>query len=145
MRSRLVTYRQGGIAQLATGSVDTEHTGASVRLALEIVARLAEEGPTADELSAAVDYLAGVRPLALETPRALVSEVTRNLGDDLPAAYTDAELEALRTLTVDEVAEAAATHLRAEDCTVVAVGDADAIVADLDAVGHAEVEVRRDP
>ncbi len=144
IRSRLNTYRRGGIAQLANGSVDTENTGESVRLALDIVRRFADEGPTADELTAAVDYLAGVRPLALETPRALVSEVTRNLGDDLPADQTDAELVRLRELTVDEVAVAAAAHLRADDCAVIAVGDADAITADLEALDHADVEVRRE-
>ena len=144
IRSALATYRRGGVAQLATGSVDTENTGESVRLALEIARRFADEGPTGDELAAAVDFLAGVRPLALETPRALVSEVSRNLGDDLPAAYTDTELAALRAVTVEEVATAAAAHLDPDDCTVIAVGDADAIADDLQRIGHAEVEVRRD-
>ena len=144
IRSRLTTYRRGGIAQLANGSVDTPNTAESVQLALEIIGRLAEEGATADERDAAVDFLVGVRPLALETPRALASEVTRNLGDDLPPTHTDAELAALRDVEVDAVSAAAAAHLRAEDCTVIAVGDADEIVGDLEALGHAEVEVRRD-
>ena len=144
VRSRLTTYRRGGIAQLATGSVDTPNTGESVALALDIVRRLAEEGPTAAERDAAVDYLVGVRPLALETPRALADEVTRNLGDDLPPTHTDAELAALRDVSVEAVADAAARYLRAEDCTVIAIGDADAVVTDLEALGHAEVEVRRD-
>lgn len=144
IRSRLGTYRRGGIAQLANGSVDTPNTGDAVRLALDIVRRLAEDGPTRDEVDAAVDYLVGVRPLALETPRALASEVTRNLGDDLPPTHTDAELGALRDVTLDEVAAAAAAHLRPEDCTVIAVGDADAIVGGLDRLDHAQVEVRRD-
>ena len=144
IRSRLSTYRRGGIAQLASGSVDTPNTGDAVRLALDIVRRLAEEGPTAAERDAAVDYLVGVRPLALETPRALVSEVSRNLGDDLPPTHTDGELAALREVTVEQVGAAAATHLRADDCTVIAVGDADAILAELGGLDHAEVEVRRD-
>lgn len=145
VRSRLSTYRRGGIAQLANGSVDTPNTGDAVRLALEIIGTLADEGPTRAERDAAVDYLVGVRPLALETPRALASEVSRNLGDDLPPTHTDTELELLRGVTVDAVAAAAATHLRPDDCTVVVVGDADAIVGDLEQLGHAEVEVRRDP
>ena len=144
IRSRLSTYRRGGIAQLANGSVDTPTTGEAVRLALDIATRLAEEGPTQAERDAAVDYLVGVRPLALETPRALANEVTRNLGDDLPPARTDTELAALREVTVDAVGDAAAAHLRAGDCTVIAVGDAAAITADLEALGHADVEVRRD-
>lgn len=144
IRSRLGTYRRGGIAQLANGSVDTPNTGDAVRLALEIVRRLADEGPTAAERDAAVDYLVGVRPLALETPRALASEVSRNLGDDLGPAHTDVELDAMRGVTADQVGAAAATHLRAEDCTVIAVGDADSIASDLEALGHADVEVRRE-
>ena len=144
IRTRLGTYRRGGIAQLANGSVDTPVTGDAVRLALDIIAGLAEDGPTQDEVDSAVDYLAGVRPLALETPRALVSEVTRNLGDDLAPTHTDAELAALRAVTVDDVAAAAAAHLRPEDCTVIAVGDADAIAAELADLDHADVEVRRD-
>lgn len=144
IRSRLSTYRRGGIAQLASGSVDTATTGDAVRLALQIIGRLAQEGPTAEERAAAVDYMVGVRPLALETPRALVSEISRNLGDDLPATYTDTELEALREVTVDQVAAAAERYLRPEDCTVIAVGDASAIAPELEQLGHAEVEVRRD-
>lgn len=140
IRSRMTTYRRGGIMQLANGSVDTPTTGEAVGLALDIVRRLADEGPTQEEVEAAVDYLVGVRPLALETPRALVSEVSRNLGDDLPAGHTDTELSEMRALTVDAVAEAAATHLRAEDCTVIAVGDAEVIATELAALGHAEVE-----
>ncbi len=111
---------------------------------MDIIATFAVEGHDQAELDAAVDYLVGVRPLALETPRALASEITRNLGDDLPPTHTDVELGILRAVTVDEVGAAAASHLRAEDCTVIAVGDADAIVADLESLGHAEVEVRRD-
>lgn len=144
IRSRLVTYRRGGIAQLANGSVDTPVTGDAVRLALQIIDTFAAEGPTQAELDAAVDYLVGVRPLALETPRALASEITRNLGDDLDPTHTDTELAALRDVTVDQVAEAAAAHLRADDTTVIAVGDADAIAADLEALGHADVDVRQD-
>ncbi len=144
IRSRLETYRRGGIAQLANGSVDTEVTGDAVRLALDIIATFAAGGPGQAELDAAVDYLVGVRPLALETPRALASEITRNLGDDLPPTHTDAELSTLRAVTVDEVAAAAASRLRAEDSTVIAVGDADAIVDDLGSLGHADVEVQRD-
>jgi predicted Zn-dependent peptidase len=141
IRSRMTTYRRGGIVQLANGSVDTPTTGEAVGLALDIVRRLADEGPTYQEVEAAVDYLVGVRPLALETPRALVSEVARNLGDDLAPSHTDTELSEMRALTVDEVAEAAATHLRTDDCTVIAVGDAEAIANELAALGHAEVEL----
>jgi predicted Zn-dependent peptidase len=144
IRSQSRTYRRGGLVELAGGSVDTPNTGESVRLALDIVGRLAAEGPTQEERDAAVDFLVGIRPLALETPRALASEIGRNLGDDLPPTHTDTELGALRGVTVDEVAAAAATHLRPDDCTVVAVGDADEVVAALDALGHADVEVRRD-
>jgi predicted Zn-dependent peptidase len=144
VRSRLDGFRRGGVVQLLSGSVDTEHTGESVRIGLDRIAELAAGGPTDDEVATAVHYLVGVRPLSMETPAALVSEVARNLGQGLEASHTDRELAAMRALTRDQVAAAAARWLDPADATIVAVGDAGAIVADLQAIGHADVEVQRD-
>ncbi len=144
IRSRLTTYLRGGIARLAVGSVDTENTVESVEIALGIMRALADGGATADERDAAVDYLAGVRPLTLETPPALVSEVARNLDDGLPSDHTDAELARLRSVTTDEVSAAATAHLAPDGMTLVAVGDASVIADGIGALGHADVEVVTD-
>lgn len=142
IRTRLDPYRRGGVTQIASGSVHTDATGDAMQRLLDIVTRFADEGPTAEERDAAVEYLVGVRPLTLETPRALVSEVSRNLRADLTADHTDTELARMRDVTVEQVAVSAAEHLRADDLVIVAVGAADTIAPDLDGLGYAEVEVR---
>jgi predicted Zn-dependent peptidase len=142
IRTRMLPYRRGGLVQLASGSVHTEVTADALTDALAIMRDFAASGPTPAERDAAVDYLAGVRPLTLETPRALVGEVSRNLHDDLPAEHTDTEVTRLRDVSRDEVAAAAATHLRTEDLVVVVVGDAAAITDGLTALDCGEVEVR---
>jgi predicted Zn-dependent peptidase len=142
IRTRMLPYRRGGLVQLASGSVHTEVTADALADALAIMRDFAASGPTPAERDAAVDYLAGVRPLTLETPRALVAEVSRNLHDDLPAEHTDTEVARLREVTRDEVAAAAARHLRTDDLVVVAVGDAATITDGLVALDCGEVEVR---
>ncbi len=139
VRSSLQSFRRGGLFLLASGSFDTPTTGEALDLVREHVVRLAADGPTDDEVAGAADYLAGVIPLSLETPRALASTVAGNLGDDLPPEHTTTHLAALRSATTGDVRRAASAHLSADDVVVVAVGDATQIEADLVALDWGEV------
>lgn len=144
VRSSLQSFRRGGLFMLANGSFDTPTTGDSLRLVREHVAALAVDGPTPAEVAGASDYLAGVIPLSLETPRALAGTVAGNLGDDLPPEHTTTHLDALRSTLPGEVSRAARTHLSVDDVVVVAVGDAAEIEPDLVALDWGEV-VRHTP
>ncbi|RDV04923.1 M16 family metallopeptidase [Undibacter mobilis] len=51
--------------------------------------RMAEEGPTADELAAAKDYLKGAYPLSLDTSSKIAGQLTQIQLDDLGIDYID--------------------------------------------------------
>lgn len=144
VRSSLQSFRRGGLFMLASGSFDTPTTGETLALVREHVQALAADGPTPAEVSGAADYLAGVIPLSLETPRALAGTVAGNLGDDLPPDHTTAHLAALRSALPGDVVRAARAHLSVDDVVVVAVGDAAEIEPDLVALDWGEV-VRHTP
>lgn len=141
VRSILRTFRRGGMFVLAHGSFDTPATAEALSLVRSLTEELAAEGPTAEEVTGAADYLAGVIPLSLETPKSLAAAVAGNVGDDLAPDHVTQHLQELRSATHDEVRRAAGEHLRVDDVVVVAVGDVAAIRADVEALGWGEVEL----
>lgn len=139
VRSTLRSFRRGGMFVVANGSFETSATAPALDLVHTLSSELGTEGPTADEVERARDYLAGVIPLSLETPKALARVVAGNVGDDLPIDHTTRHLAQLRSTTRDDVAAAADAHLRTDDLVVVVVGDVDAMGADVAALDWAEV------
>lgn len=144
VNSLLSSQRAGGFVVATAGSVHTEHTAAALRDALDIVADIATVGPTGAELEAARDALIGVQPLRTESVANLATQVAHCLAEDLPHDHVAAVLEQVRDVTASEVVAAAATHLRPDDMTVIAVGDAASIASDLEAVGYGTFDVIRD-
>lgn len=139
VRSALRSFRRGGMFVVASGSFETSSTAAALDLIRSLTATLAADGPTMAEVDTARDYLTGVIPLSLETPKALAGVVAGNLGDDLPTDHTTRHLQALRAATRDDVAAAARTHLDVSGLVVVAVGDLDEVADDIEALGWGEV------
>lgn len=144
VHSTLSSQRDGGFVVAAAGSVHTEHTGPALRTALDLIADIATVGPTGAELDAARDALVGVQPLRTESVASLATQVAHCLAEDLPHDHVPAILERVRDTTAAETVAAAATHLRPDDLIVVAVGDADRIASELEAIGHGTFEVIRD-
>lgn len=139
VRSSLRSFRRGGMFVLASGSFETSTTAEALDLVRSLSERLAAEGPTQDEVVRARDYLTGVIPLSLETPKALASVVAGNIGDDLPTDHTSRHIAALRAATRDDVAAAATEHLATDDLVAVVVGDIDTVGDDLAALGWGTV------
>lgn len=141
VRSSLRSFRRGGMFVVASGSFETDTTAAALDLVRSLSAALAAAGPTEDEVVRARDYLTGVIPLSLETPKALAGVVAGNIGDDLPTDHTTTHLAQLRAASRDDVVRAAATHLDVDDLVVVAVGDLDRVADDIHALGWGNVVV----
>ena len=144
VRSALRSFRRGGMFVVASGSFETDTTAEALDLVRSLTAILAEDGPTEDEVVRARDYLTGVIPLSLETPKALAGVVAGNIGDDLPTDHTTRHLAQLRAADREDVVRAAASHLDVDDLVVVAVGDLERIGDDVRGLGWGDVVVHED-
>jgi len=141
VRSSLRSYRRGGMFVVASGAFETDMSAEAIDIIRDLSGRVVADGPTEDEVVRARDYLTGVIPLSLETPRSLAHVVAANVGDDLPTDHTTHHLEQLAAATRDDVAAAADAHLDVDDMVVVVVGDLDRIGDDLRGLGWGSVEV----
>jgi len=128
----------------ARAAVNTDATAPALADLVAELRRMCEERPTDAELRAARDYLVGVFPLRFETPGPVVSAagglVTHGLPDDELERYRPA----IEAVSADDVLEAARAHLDLERMAIVLVGDADAVTADVEALGLGELEIVRD-
>jgi zinc protease len=125
-------------------AVQTAATVPSISESLLELRRIRETPVTAAELAAARDYLVGVFPLRFETPGAVVGALggifVLGLPDDELTHYRD-EVEAV---TVEAIQKAAQDHIHLDRLAIVAVGDADAVGAELAAAGFGELEIVAD-
>ncbi len=122
-------------------AVQTAATVPAISESLAELRRIRDTRVTAAELDAARDYLVGVFPLRFETPGAVVGALggifVHELPDDELARYRD-EVEAV---TIEAVQKAAQDRIHPDRLAIVAVGDADAVGAELESAGFGELEV----
>jgi zinc protease len=140
VRSRFSLRRQPGSFDVST-SVGTDVTSPAVREILNELEGIVARGPTTEEVEAARDYIAGVFPLRVETAGQVAGRITELLVYGLEDDYHDHYRARVRGVTVEQAGQAARRHVRPEEAQVVVVGDADAVVADLEALDIGPVEV----
>lgn len=105
--------------------------GPCVKLALELFADYAANGPTDDEVDFARSYLVGAMPFHVATARQRMQLAVRDAVFELPAGYTAKLPEAVAQLTGADVRAACARHLRPGDTVTVAVTTAETAQAAL--------------
>jgi predicted Zn-dependent peptidase len=136
--------RRGAGPFAARAAVQTPVTVPAIVDTLAELERIREAPVSASELAAARDFLVGVFPLRFETPGPIVGAiaglVVHGLPDDELAHYRDR----MDAVTVDEVLTTARSNVRPAEAQIVVVGDADAIVPELEAASLGEVMVDRD-
>lgn len=134
-------WRRGAGPFVVSTAVKTDVTGAATREILSEIAKIREEPVTSDELSLATAYLDGVFPIRYETTQSVAQAIaiarTFNLADDYFTRYR----ERVRAVTAEDVQRAAVAHLDPDQLIVVAVGDANAVRAPLEALGAGPVHV----
>ena len=140
VRSRLGFGRGPGPFSIAT-AVETAVTAAAVREAMAEFTKLADEGPTEDEVSSIRDFLSGVFPLQMETTAQLNRQAATLLVHDLPADYLTTYRDNIRAVTRDSAAEAARRYFLPDQAQIVVVGDADAIQGELESLSLGPLEV----
>jgi predicted Zn-dependent peptidase len=140
VRSHFSFRRSGGLFTIGA-AVQTEVTAAALAEAMAVFRGFATEGPTAEELDRARDYLAGVFPLRMETTAQLASRLAELLLFRLPDDTHHLFRERIRSVTPDDALAAARAHLHPERAAIVVTGDADRVAAELEPLGLGAVQV----
>jgi len=128
----------------ARAAVNTDATAPALADLVAELRRMREAAPSDAELRAARDYLVGVFPLRFETPGPVVAAVTGIVTHELPDDELERYRPAIEAVTAGEVLAAARAHIDLDRLGIVLVGDADAVAADVEALGLGELEVIRD-
>jgi zinc protease len=140
VRSRFAFRGEAGPFSVST-SVATDVTVPALREILSELEGIVSRGPMVAEVEAARDYIAGVFPLRLESAGQVAARITELLVYGLDDDYHDRYRDRVRSVTVAAAAEAARRHIRPDEAQIVAVGDADAVVPELEALDVGPVEI----
>ncbi len=133
--SSFYDWRRGPGPFVVSTAVQSEVTMPALREILTEIERIRSAKIAEDELSLARDYLDGVFPIRYETTAAIASALATLVIYGLPADYYDTYRNNIRGVTVDDVLEAAKSHLHPDQLQTVVVGDAKIIresLAELD-------------
>jgi zinc protease len=111
-------------AGLFMGGVSTRNDRAAESLAiiLEEIRRIAEAGPTAEELAKAKSYLIGSYPLRFDTSGKIAEQLLQIQLDDLGIDYIDRRNGLVEAVTADDVRRAASRFLADAKLLVTLVG-----------------------
>ncbi len=88
-------------------AVRAEKTGDAIAIIEQEVKRMAEEGPTADELARAKSYLKGAYPLSLDTSSKIASQLVHIQNDNLGIDYIQRRDSMIDAVTIEDAKRAA--------------------------------------
>ena len=143
VRSRFAVSRATGHFSISSFTKN-ETAGELVEVALSEMARFAADGPTAEEVSRASSYLAGLFPLSLETHDQWADRISDAWIYGYEVAEVEGYQERIRAVTPGQARESTGRHLPVEDGLVLAVGPAGPLEKQLARFGPVEVwPVRR--
>ena len=119
--SNLIQLRRSGVLVITAGT-QAARAGESLKVIRDEIARLAKDGPTAQEVAEAKSYLIGSYPLGFASFDALASYVLQlqlaGRGRDFIERYPGL----IEAVTADQVKAAAAKILEVKDPTAIVVG-----------------------
>ena len=137
-RGRLSPRRFAGEFKISTFT-KTRTTAETLRVILEEIDKIRSGPPTDKELADTKTYITGAFPGQRETPIAIVNELWMIETNDLPADYLRRLLEGIKSTTADRVRKAAESLIDSTMLTIVVVGPAHQIRADLEAIAPVTV------
>ncbi|MFA5890047.1 MAG: pitrilysin family protein [Actinomycetota bacterium] len=142
--SAMFDPRRGTGPFLALAPVERSVTTDAVADMLGVIRSVAAEGLRQEELDAARDYQSGIFALRFETPEAIASGIDEILTYRLADDYFDTYGRTLQSLTLDDLDAAARAHLDPDHTSIVVVGDAEAVVPELERAAFGPVTVTKD-
>lgn len=119
---------------LAHTAVRSDVTDAAAREIITEIDRMRAEAISAEELSLATNYLDGVFPIRFESTAAIAAALSVLALFGLPDDYYDTYRERVRSVSAEQVLEAARRYLHPEALQMVVVGDPAAVRAPLEAM-----------
>lgn len=122
-------------------AIQVEGTAHSVSEILRDLRGMQDRPVSDEELDAAVQYLAGVLPLGMQTTDGLTAKLSTIAAYGFPDDYWATYRDRLLAVTAADVQEAARRRLMPDAAAVVVVGDAERLRADLEALDAGPVEV----
>jgi zinc protease len=119
--SNLYTYQHGAVL---VGNVATknEAVGQSLEVIESELKRLAEQGPTAEELDSAKSYLTGAYALRFESSANIASQLLWIQIEDLGIDYVDRRNALVEAVTLDDVRRVAKRLIEADRLITTIVG-----------------------
>ncbi|MCB1423718.1 MAG: insulinase family protein [Nitratireductor sp.] len=110
----------GHSAYLSAGfSTKSDQAGQALDLLLAEIRRMAEEGPSAEELEAARKFVLGAYAINnLDTSAKIADGLVRLQAEDLPIDYVDQRRQYINAVTLEDVKEVAARLLSVEPAIV---------------------------
>ncbi len=140
VRSQFAARRAPGPFTIAT-AVETAVTADAVREAISEAEGLVRDGPDAEEVGAARDYLAGVFPLQWETTGQVAARIADRRLYDLAEDYWRTYRDHIRAVDPQSAHAAGRRHVRPEEAQIVVVGDPEQVAAPLEALDLGPVSV----
>ncbi len=101
----------------------------AVGLVLDEIDRLRSEKPSAEDVQSTISYFVESFPQAFPTKMALLGTYARDEYSGREPGYWQSYIEKLRQVTAEDVHRVAKKYLHPDQLVILAVGDADAILA----------------
>lgn len=133
-------FKLGG-AIVAQTDTQTSTTGEALRLMIDEFARMPRSAVGQRELAGAQAYLSGSFPLGLETADEIALQVLNVLFYDLDVRDLETYPDRVNAVTSDDVLRVAKQFIVPDRLSIVLVGDARAVLPQLERVGFEQVEV----
>lgn len=136
--SHLSEHREASNFSMSA-QVRPEVVGEAVEEMFKEVEALRQEGLRPDELTSAQNYLNGTFSIRLSTQGGIAGEIITAEVLGLPPRHMETYRERVQAITLEQVTETVHRHLHPDRMAIVAVGEADSILAQLEPFGEVEV------
>jgi zinc protease len=100
--SESLVWFKGSAVTIGGTAVRAEKTGEAIAIIEQEIKRMAEEGPTADELARAKSYLKGAYPLSLDTSSKIASQLVHIQNDNLGIDYIQRRDAMIDAVTIED-------------------------------------------
>ena len=116
-------------------AVETAVTGAAIREMLDEASKMGESLPTEQEMETAAGALVRSLPLRFETNSQVAGRIAEQVIYDLPDDYWSAYASRIESVSGEDVRDVSRRLLDPDGLVVLVVGDAGAVLADLESLG----------